>query len=558
LLVLISNKLYQRQNQTWNSVCPDKTIKQLCLSQDQLFLIMSTTGIYSLTKDLTVQYTASAYQPLSIAVNGSTYWLATSEDGIVRQTSSDAQSFFVNGPAVNIPYRLKIVNDKLYMLAGQRWASQSNYPANIMMYDIQKDWWTNIYAAQVDKQAGMRINDLMNVAEDPLDPEHFYITSYGTGLLECKGTDVLHHFSIDNSVLESAAPGSTAQYYVRCDGAVFDAEGNLWLLNAGVQNVVHVANPKQLQNASQTGEGNWFKMPINYVGTGVDINTPGELFIDSRHSNYKWIPVVRITAGLILLDDNSTPQYSYDDAAILRQSFVDQDGNTISLNAIYSIAQEKDGKIWLGLENGIITIPADVDFKTSNRCERIKVPRNDGTGLADYLLQTETIKAIAIDGSNRKWIGTAASGLYLVSSDGLETIHHFTMDNSPLTDNTILSLAIHPTTGRVFVGTSSGLMSYQSDASPAWETYSDVYAYPNPVRPEYEGVITIRGLMDESVVHIVDNAGNLVCETRSNGGLAIWDGKTADGTRAASGVYTVFLNQASGDSHAVTKILLMH
>jgi len=535
----------------------------VCLSNNQFFLLRSIPGVFYMDKEFYVQSIPSPYIPLSIAASGSTYWLATAADGIVRQTSQGTQAFTVNGPEVNIPYRLKVCGDRLYMLAGQRWGIQYEVDGDIMIYDLLKETWTNIPHAQVSEQAGMRITDLMNVAQDPFDPEHFYVTAYGNGVLECQGDQVMRRFTCSNSPLLSAAPGGSEQYYVRCDGAIFDEQANLWLLNAGVEKPVHVATYEQLMAAQTTSPAEWYSMPLTYIDKEdgkkkkFEIPTPGEMLIDNRYSNWKWIPSLRSSACLMFLDDNSTPQYSGDDNVVQLKELVDQDGNTIILSEIHSVAQDNDGAIWIGRPSGLVVIPKDVNPKTSNKCERIKVPRNDGTGLADYLLETEDIKAIVVDGANRKWIGTAGSGLYLVSEDGLETIYHFTTDNSPLIDNTILSLAIHPRTGRVYIGTSSGLMSFQSDAASATEDYSNIYAYPNPVRPDYEGVITISGLMDETIVHITDQAGNLVCETRSNGGLAIWDGKTADGRKAASGVYAVFANE-SGGKHAITKILLMH
>ena len=158
---------------------------------------------------------------------------------------------------------------------------------------------------------------------------------------------------------------------------------------------------------------------------------------------------------------------------------------------------------------------------------------------------------------NRKWIGTATSGLYLMSADGIETIEHFTVDNSPLLSDEVLSLAVHPQTGEVFIGTALGLMSYQSDATEPEENFSNAYAYPNPVRPDYQGIITITGLMDETVVYIIDSGANLVCKTRSNGGTAIWDGRNASGHRVAPGVYSVLCNTADGENHCVTKILII-
>jgi hypothetical protein len=153
------------------------------------------------------------------------------------------------------------------------------------------------------------------------------------------------------------------------------------------------------------------------------------------------------------------------------------------------------------------------------------------------------------------WIGTANSGLYLIEDDTI-TVAHFTETNSLLPSNSIQSVAIMPSTGEVFVGTDKGIASYRSDASEASEDMSGAYAYPNPVRPDYGGYISVAGLMDNTVVNIVDAGGNLVCKTRSHGGTAVWDGKLPDGRRATAGVYTALCNEPGG-KHTVVKILVI-
>ena len=237
-----------------------------------------------------------------------------------------------------------------------------------------------------------------------------------------------------------------------------------------------------------------------------------------------------------------------------RNTFVDQNGNTLTPGFFYSFAQDHSNRIWIGTEKGIILIPSSVDFFTSNACRRIIIPRNDGTGLGDYLLGEEQINCMAVDGGNRLWIGTANSGLYVIEDDTI-TVAHFTESNSLLPSNYILSIAIMPETGEVFVGTDRGIASYRSDASEPRKDMSNVYAYPNPVRPNYGGMISITGLMDNTIVNIVDAGGNLVCKTKSHGGTAVWDGRLPDGRRATPGVYTALCNANGG--HAVVKILVI-
>ena len=174
------------------------------------------------------------------------------------------------------------------------------------------------------------------------------------------------------------------------------------------------------------------------------------------------------------------------------------------------------------------------------------------------LLETETINTIEIDGANRKWMGTQTSGVFLISEDGTEQIHHFTEENSPLPSNEIRDIEINDETGEVFFGTLNGIVSYKSTATEAGDYFSDVYAYPNPVRPEFDGTIAIKGLVRDSDVKITDVSGNLVYETTSYGGQATWNGRTFDGQRVKSGIYLVFASSADGSRAIVTKIAVVN
>ena len=260
----------------------------------------------------------------------------------------------------------------------------------------------------------------------------------------------------------------------------------------------------------------------------------------------------------LLLDDRGTPTNHADDQVIYRTTWYDQNGVRIAPAEIHSLAQDLDGVLWVGTNEGLFLIPSKVDFATSDRCERVIIPRNDGTNLADYLLDKEKITSIVVDGANRKWIGTANSGVFLLSADGLETIEHFTTEDSPLLSNTILSIAIQESTGEVFIGTGEGLMSYMSDAIPASENFSGIYAYPNPVHPTYKGYVVIKGLMANTEVRIVDASGNLVKVLTGLGGEVLWDMTNTQGSRVASGVYTVLCNTTDGSGYGTTKILLMN
>ena len=323
---------------------------------------------------------------------------------------------------------------------------------------------------------------------------------------------------------------------------MMDADGNLWVLNATEEGKpVHVRTP----------QGQWYGLGLR---NNLHLETPAGIWVDQRKGQWKWMMGQRSEPAIILLDDGGTPTISSDDRSMARSSFVDQNGNTLTPANFRCFAQDHTGRIWIGTDKGVILIPKDVDFFSSNACKRIIIPRNDGTKLGDYLLGDERINCLAVDGGNRMWIGTANSGLYLIEDDTI-TVAHFTENNSLLPANNVQSIAIMPKTGEVFVGTDRGIASYRSDASEAKEDMSSAYAFPNPVRPSYNGMISIAGLMENTVVNIVDAGGNLVCKTKSHGGTAVWDGKLPDGRRATPGVYTALCNANGG--HTVVKILVI-
>lgn len=488
-----------------------------------------------------------------ILAEGGAWWIATAANGVVRIDGGSVQEFHPSGPVSNNPYRMRFYGDKLYVVPGGRWADKLHREAAVMCYE--NNVWSNMTYNQMLAATGRDLRDFMNVAQDPQDDTHYFVTSYGTGLIEVRGQQVVKVYTPDNSPLEAVVPADPA-YYTRTDGAMYDDQGNLWLLNAGSVTNVRVVQP----------DGKWTSFNINADGTRIVLNTPGEIMVDRRNPQWKWIPECRSNTGLILLQDNGTPANPNDDKVTFRREWFDQNGNQIVPEFIYSLAQDRDNTIWVGTSTGIFSIPASVDFATSNRCERVIISRNDGTNLGDYMLGSEQINCIVIDGANRKWIGTASSGVFLldiqrsIENTGwdVETVAHFTTANSLLPSDNILSIAIQETTGEVFIGTSAGLVSYMSDAVEPADSFDELYAYPNPVRPNYYGYITIKGLMEDSEVRITDASGNLVKLIQGNGGEAVWDGTNTAGKRVASGVYTAVCNTTDGKGHGTAKILIMN
>ena len=486
----------------------------------------------------------------------STYYFAANSAGVISYKQASTETPLINyykpvGPAVNKPWDMTFAGKKLFVVPGGRWASQNFTEGDVMIYE--GGIWTNIYRKTIQDQTGHDVLDFMNVAVDPTDNKHFFVTSYGTGLYEFKNDVFYKWYNYLNSTIEGHPLASNdPNHYMRLDGAIFDNQRNLFLANSAVNASVKVL----------TSSGAWTQ--LKYPNASQE--TLGKILINSQNQNQKFLISVR-NGSIIVFDDNATITDQSDDKSVFLTSFTytetNNAGNSVlvtkSPGAIYSIAQDKNGVIWVGTDIGPFLFNSlSKVYNADYTCSRVKISRADSTNLADYLLVNEKIKAIAIDGANRKWLGTETSGVYLMSANGQQTIQHFTSTNSPLLSDNILSIAISPVTGEVFFGTDQGLISYQSDASEAGDIFGNVYAYPNPVRQGYTGVITITGLVENTQVKITDINGNLICETVSNGSLATWNGKDVHGRKVNTGIYLAICANADGTLSTITKILVIN
>lgn len=388
--------------------------------------------------------------------------------------------------------------------------------------------------------------------ESPLDPEITILGTFRNGVFVIKDREQLAVYDNTTSSMEEFLRYQT-------NGMDFDKKGNLWVANL---NTNADQKPRNLNFLTADKVGKVTK-PEDWQGTfiGRSSQHDGKIVACKNnntviHADAKW------QGSIFIIKTKGTDTFEDDEIIECDNSnMFDQDGLTVSYINIYSIVEDKNGKVWFGTDNGIFEI-TNPESATSQlvRVNHLKVPRRDGTNFADYLLSGETVISMAVDPSNRKWATTIESGVYLISENGDEILEHFDITNSPLSNNTVAAVTCGHDNS-VYFGNANGLYCYKSTAAPAASDFSNVYAYPNPVRPEYNGWITITGLMDKSLVKIADAAGNVFFQGESNGGMMLWDGCDRQGRRVKTGVYYVFASQGGegqSTTGAVTKILVVN
>ncbi len=536
--------VYFSKNNSWKIFTPQyDNIKKISQTKNYLNFITADGKAYIHTKDGFLWHECSKYtnppQPngtpninqIKESPEGDIY-IADARYSLVQIMPNDTYKFIApKTPFTNNVAELKIINRDLVGVAGGMKINlhPSKIEASLFRYNLDNKTYKNTVI--------FNHQDFCTVISPNNNSNDLFIGSWNSGLFQISGDKLIDRFYDGYSSLQNIVQNYAS---VRIGGLCYDGNNNLYMTNSSVGKPISVF----------TKDKKWFA----FAHSSKVANKSLFKMIRLSNGNF-WAIAPRKEGGIYAFDTNNTPLNLSDDK---HRFFTPQTSKNERTNDVRSIAQDQDGTVWIGTDQGIFTYSyPDKVFETKPYADRIQITTVDADTSEQYLLKTEMVTTIAIDQANRKWIGTRRAGIFLTSPSGKETILSFNTENSPLPSNTINDIKIDHKTGRVFIATAKGLLSYRAEATNGSEYFQNVYAFPNPVRPEYQGVITITGLMNDTFVKITDVTGGLVYETKSTGGQAIWHGRNMHNERVSTGVYLIFCSNADGSETHVTKLLFI-
>ncbi len=417
---------------------------------------------------------------------------------------------------------------------GKLWAAYGDYDVNNNPYPLD-DFGISIMNQNQWKYIKNNVlnnyKSIVRVSLDPNNEDIAYISSYFNGLIKMVNEVPTMFYNHTNGLDYIIQPTLPDLRDIRVENVAFDSNGGVWVSNGLVSNMLRVLRPN----------GTW--SVYNFSSEiGSDDNHNFRLSIDKN--NTKWLGT--IGAGVIIFNENGNK----------KQKLTENDIDNLPTSSVPVIAIDKKNQAWIGTRAGLRIVKNVDDFINQGSVVSTNIVIEEN-GLGQELMYRQHITDIVVDGANNKWIATADAGVFLVSPNGQKTIHHFTLENSPLPSDTVYDIDINPTTGEVFFVTSRGMVSFGGLATATQETLENVYIFPNPVRPEYTGTVKITQLTDKANVKITDIEGNLVFEKTSDSGTIEWDTTAFGKYKVASGVYVVFLSSKDGTDTQVRKIMIV-
>ena len=459
---------------------------------------------------------------------GDIIYIGTKENGLFSSSLLNTGVFENNtpsGPIRNNIFALQTTTNSLWAVYGDYSGVYNPYPKdNYGISKFSQSIWLNIPYEEV-----LGAKSLIRIAVDPNDENKVYIGSFDAGLLKVEDDIPTYLYGTANSSLEAIK--NTADVWV--NGPVFDKSGNLWMNNSLVDNGIKVLK----------ANGDWEVFSTKSIITNISSCPFGRMSIDKNGT--KWMATYN--NGIIGFNEKGT---------VLKKITIGSDaGNLPFIDARVAIP-DNNNQLWIGTTKGLRVLSNVNSFLTDTQLTTNPIIIIED-GLAQELLYEQFITDIVVDGANNKWIGTADSGVFMVSPNGQETKYHFTIDNSPLPSNVINDIDINSSTGEVFIATDKGMVSFKGTSTSANENLNNVYVYPNPVRPGFSDTVKIAGLLNKANVKITDIEGDLVYEATSAGGTIEWDTMAFGRYKVASGVYVIFISAQDGSETKVKKVMII-
>jgi hypothetical protein len=463
-------------------------------------------------------------------------WVADAAYGLVETNSQwwSGQAYDPPGPFSNDVTSIALSSNTIWITpGGYGGAFNPLYIHNIGVSTFQNNTWSRILETPADN-----LYDINCVVVDPNNPYHAFAGSWNDGLIEYNNTSITKVYDSSNSSL-SMVDGFPP--LIRVGGLAYDTLGNLWVSTS-------LAASKYL--SVKKTDGTW--KAFDFGSLLPQATQVTQLLVTQTGAKWLLLP----GTGILAYQDNGT--FAAPNSSNTTLITTTAHHGAIPSQNIYCMAEDKNGAIWVGTDQSVVVFYSPDNVYDGNGdwdAQPVYVNQN---GYTQYLMQNQVTTAIAIDGANRKWIGTQSGGVFLMSADGTQQISNFTSSNSPLLSNNIACISINPTTGEVFFGTDKGTVSYRGTATEGNLQFTNVYAFPNPVPHGYTGPVAITGLVTNSDIKITDISGELVYHTTSLGGQAIWYGTNFDGKRVQTGVYLVFCASPDGSQTHIAKLMFFN
>ncbi len=532
-----NGKLWQQQNPELRNI---KEIRSAATG----FIVLTNKEVWLIGKAGNTQIksysssgTSYAIDPRDALTDGNgTLWIGDHQYGLTQQISSSVFSHLLpNSPHSDQITALKADRDDIFT-ANVTTNSSGSQEASISIF--QGGIWQNFTDAE---DVGLKsISPITDFAFSPLHPDEYWASSAGSGLISFQKNRVAARYNELNSPL-GAFNGSCS-----LNSLAADSQNNLWFTNP----------TGKVPLGSLLANGNFLTLP--YPGMNYSNISTGSIIISSSSIHWVVLPDEGLFAYKIngSIDNISDDQYR---KVAVKSRFSNGTTTVITpFSEISAIVEDSNHQLWVGTGTGLVVYSNPDKVFDMREFYGTQPSLDDGEELFKPILDKDKITAIAVDGGNRKWIGTAHSGLFLFSEQGDHLLRHFTAQNSPLLSDQILSIAISSSNGEVFISTGRGLNSYKSDANSGESNLNKAYVWPNPLRETFEGSVTVDGLTDQSDVKITDVTGNLVFRTTSLGGRAIWNARNSNGIRVSTGVYLIFCSSPQQKTTKIIKLLVIH